>query len=54
MSEALVLKAEKRQKMGTREARKQRVLGQVPAIIYGHKQDVTLKSPPVIKLRIIS
>lgn len=39
MAEALVLKAEKREKMGTREARRLRSRGKVPVIIYGHKQE---------------
>lgn len=39
MAEALVLKAVKRQDIGTRYARKERKQGQVPAIIYGHKKE---------------
>ncbi|MCK5272780.1 MAG: 50S ribosomal protein L25 [Sedimentisphaerales bacterium] len=39
MAEALVLKAERREKMGTREARRLRSRGKVPVIIYGHKQE---------------
>lgn len=39
MTEALVLKAERREKMGTREARRLRSRGKVPVIIYGHKQE---------------
>lgn len=39
MTETLVLKAQKREHVGTGAARKQRAQGLVPAIIYGHKQE---------------
>ncbi len=39
MTETLVLKAEGRDKTGTREARRLRSRGKVPVIIYGHKQE---------------
>lgn len=39
MVEALVLKATRREKLGTRAARKQRCGGVIPAVIYGHKTE---------------
>ena len=39
MVETLVLKADRRDKTGTREARRLRSRGKVPVIIYGHKQE---------------
>ena len=39
MKEVLSLAAEKRESVGTRSSRRERVKGRVPAIIYGHKQD---------------
>jgi large subunit ribosomal protein L25 len=39
MAETLVLKAETREAIGTRFARRQRKQGRVPTIIYGHKID---------------
>ena len=39
MTETLVLKAEGRDKTGTRETRRLRSNGKVPVIIYGHKQE---------------
>ncbi len=38
MTDTIVLKAEKRTKLGTRVSRKTREQGRIPAIIYGHKQ----------------
>jgi len=40
MAETLVLKAKRREQAGTRAARRQRREGLVPAIIYGHKEEV--------------
>lgn len=39
MVESLVLKAERRTNTGTQVSRRLRAAGQVPAIIYGHKQE---------------
>jgi len=39
MVEALVLKAERRDKTGSRVAKSERGAGMVPAIIYGHKEE---------------
>ena len=39
MSDAVIIKAEKREKLGTRTTRKERANGKMPAIVYGHKQD---------------
>lgn len=38
-TEAVVLKADRREQIGTRSARRERESGRVPAIIYGHKQE---------------
>ena len=38
-TESLTLKANRRERVGTRVARKERIAGQIPAIIYGHKED---------------
>lgn len=38
-AENLTLKANRREQVGTRVARKERASGRIPAIIYGHKQD---------------
>ncbi len=39
MSDAVLIKAEKREKLGTRTTRKARATGKMPAIVYGHKQE---------------
>ena len=39
MGKALVLKAQIRQNLGSKEAVKLRKQGQIPAVIYGHKQE---------------
>ena len=39
MSDAVLIKAEKREKLGTRTTRKERANGKMPAVVYGHKQD---------------
>ena len=39
MVEALLLKAQRREKGGTRASRRERLQGRVPVIIYGHKKD---------------
>ena len=39
MEKGLVLKAEVRQSMGTKDAAKLRKQGRIPAIVYGHKQE---------------
>ena len=39
MVEALLLKAERRGRSGTRAARRERLQGRVPVIIYGHQKD---------------
>src|SRR4051794_5515776 len=39
MAETVVLAAQKREGRGTRGARHLRITGQVPAVVYGHKQD---------------
>ena len=39
MSDAVLIKAEKREKLGTRTSRVARANGKMPAVVYGHKQE---------------
>ena len=39
MSEAMLLKAQRREKAGTRASRRERLQGRIPVIIYGHKKE---------------
>ena len=41
MSKTLVLKAEVRDKAGTKQAAKVRKAGRIPGVMYGHKQEPT-------------
>jgi len=44
MEETLVLKAEIRERVGTRYAAKERKDGRIPAVVYGHKQETVAVS----------
>ena len=44
MSEAVLLKAEKRTSLGSRSTKKDRAAGKMPAVVYGHKQDAVAVS----------
>src|SRR6516162_1813134 len=51
MAESVVLVTEKRDTRGTRQARKLRAQGRVPAVVYGHKEEtlsVTVSSGDLV------